>query len=121
MYGFNYQQPPQIIGSLARAASFAEVQAAPVNASGAPTLFLLENSPEIYIVSLQGGQKSMQGFRIVPMPTAQEATESRLNNLEAALLDIKTMLKGQVKNNESDTASAQLPQSTAPTAANTAV
>ncbi|MCQ2282386.1 MAG: hypothetical protein MJZ99_07160 [Bacteroidales bacterium] len=105
MYGF-YQQP-QIIGSLARAASFAEVQAAPVNANGAPTLFLLENEPAMYLVSLQGGQKSIQGFRMVPLPTAQEATENRLNNLEAALTDIKNLLEGKVATNESNTAVTQ--------------
>lgn len=111
MYGF-YQQP-QIIGSLARAASFAEVQAAPVNANGAPTLFLLENEPAMYLVSLQGGQKSIQGYKMTPMPTAQEATESRLTNLEAALLDIRNMLKGQVNGNEPNTASTQPPDASA--------
>lgn len=109
MYGFNYQPQPQIIGALARAASFNEVQAAPVNANGSPTLFLLENSPEMYLVSLQGGQKSIQGYKMVPMPTAQEATESRLTNLEAALMDIKTLLEGKVKANESDIARTQPP------------
>ena len=106
MYGFNYQ--PQIIGALARASSFNEIQAAPVNANGSPTLFLLENSPEMYLVSLQNGQKSIQGYKMIPMPTAQEATESRLNNLEAALLDIKSLLEGKM-NNESNTASTQQP------------
>lgn len=61
MYGFNFAQPPQIIGTLARANSLAEVQAAPASATG-PTLFLIENSPEMYLVSLQGGQKTIQGF-----------------------------------------------------------
>lgn len=107
MYGFNYQQPPQIIGALARAANFNEVQAAPVNANGSPTLFLLENEPVMYLVSLQGGQKSIQGFRMVPLPTAQEATESRLNNLETALNDIKNLLEGKVAAHESNIAVTQ--------------
>lgn len=107
MYGFNYQQPPQIIGALARASSFAEVQGAPVNANGSPTLFLLEGAPEMYLVSLQNGQKSVQGFKMVPLPTAQETTENRLSNLENALLDIKNLLEGKVKENEPDTASTQ--------------
>ncbi len=106
MYGIGFQ-PPQIIGSLARASSFNEVQSAPVNANGSPTLFLMENEPAMYLVSLQNGQKSIQGYKMVPMPTAQEATESRLNNLEAALMDIKNLLKGQVVSNESNTASTQ--------------
>ena len=105
MYNFGFQ-PPQIIGALARANSFAEVQGAPVNANGSPTLFLLENAPEMYLVSLQNGQKSIQGYRMTPMPTAQEATESRLSSLESALMDIKSLLEGKM-NNESDTASNQ--------------
>lgn len=96
MYGFNYGQP-QIIGALARATNFNEVQASPVNANGSPTLYLMENSPEMYLVSLQNGQKSIQGYKITPMPTAQEATENRLNNLEAAILDIKALLEGTMK------------------------
>lgn len=107
MYGFSFAQPPQIIGALARANSINEVQAAPANANGTPTLFLIENSPEMYLVSLQGGQKTIQGFRMTPMPTAQEATESRLSNLETALLDIKNLLEGKVKQNEPDTVSTQ--------------
>lgn len=116
MYGFGFNQP-QIIGSLARASSFAEVQAAPVNANGSPTLFLLENSPEMYLVNMQGNQKSIQGYKMVPMPTAQEATEHRISNLEAAIGDIKRMLEGAVKN-ESNTPSTEYSQ---PAAANPAI
>lgn len=101
MYNFGFQ-PPQIIGALARASSFAEVQGAPVNANGSPTLFLMENSPEMYLVSLQNGVKSIQGYRMTPMPTAQEATEARINNLEEAIMSIKTMLEGRI-HNEPDT------------------
>lgn len=117
MYGF-YQTQPQIIGSLARAASFAEVQSALVNANGAPTLFLLDNSPEMYLVSMQNGQKNIQGFTITPMKTVQEATESRLNNLETAIMDIKNLLKGQVTANESNLSSAQSAQPAEPTTGN---
>lgn len=109
MYGLGFQ-PPQIIGALARASSFNEVQSAPVNANGSPTLFLMENEPSMYLVSLQNGQKSIQGYKMTPMPTAQEATENRLNNLEAALMDIKTLLEGKI-NNESNPASSQQQQS----------
>lgn len=108
MYNFGFQ-PPQIIGALARASSFAEVQGAPVNANGSPTLFLMENSPEMYLVSLQNGVKSIQGYRMTPMPSAQEATENRLNSLEAALMDIKTLLEGKMAN-ESSPASTQQQQ-----------
>lgn len=104
MYGFNCQ--PQIIGALARASNFNEVQASPVSASGSPTLFLLENEPAMYLVSLQNGQKSIQGYKIAPMPTAQEATESRLSNLEAALSDIKSLLEGKMSH-ESNLADTQ--------------
>ena len=97
MYGFGFQ-PPQVIGTLARANNFNEVQSAPVNANGSPTLFLLENEPVMYLVSLQNGQKSIQGYKMTPMPTAQEATESRLSNLETALMDIKALLEGKGKN-----------------------
>lgn len=110
MYGLGFQ-PPQIIGSLARAANFNEIQVAPVSANGSPTLFLMEGTPEMYLVSLQNGQKSIQGFKMIPMPTAQEATEQRLNSLETALMDIKNMLEGCVKN-ESDSPGAQLSQPT---------
>ena len=109
MYGLGYQ-PPRIIGALARATSFNEVQALPVNADGSPTLFLMENEPSMYLVSLQNGQKSIQGYKMTPMPTAQEATENRLNSLEAALMDIKTMLEGKMAN-ESNPASSQQQQS----------
>lgn len=105
MYGFSYGQP-QVIGTLARAGNFNEVQAAPVNANGSPTLFLMENEPVMYLVSLQNGQKSIQGYKMTPMPTAQEATESRLNNLETALMDIKALLEGKGKN-ESNTANSE--------------
>lgn len=106
MYGYNFAQPPRLIGALAQANSLAEVQAAPASANG-PTLFLIENSPEMYLVSLQNGQKTIQGFRMTPMPTAQEATESRLSSLEAALADIKNLLERNVRENESDTVSHQ--------------
>ncbi len=109
MYGFNYPPAPQIIGALARANSFNEVQAAPINGYGSTTLYLMENSPEMYLVSLRNGQKSIQGYKISPMPTAQEATENRLNNLEAALMDIKSLLEGKVATNEPNTASTEQP------------
>lgn len=107
MYGLGFQ-PPRIIGALARAANFNEVQAAPASADGSPTLFLMENEPTMYLVNLQNGQKSIQGYKMMPMPTAQEATENRLSNLEASLSDIKALLEGKV-NNESNTANTQQP------------
>ena len=106
MYGLGFQ-PPRIIGALARATSFNEVQASPVNADGSPTLFLMENEPAMYLVSLQNGQKSIQGYKMTPMPTAQEATENRLSNLEAALMDIKTLLEGKMANEQSNPASSE--------------
>lgn len=114
MYGFGYQPQPQIIGALARASSFNEVQSAPVNANGSPTLFLMENEPSMYLVSLQNGQKSIQGYKMTPMPTAQEATENRLSNLENALMNITKLLEGKV-NNESNTSSTERTDAEQPT------
>lgn len=101
MYGF-YQQQPQIIGSLARVNNYAEIQSAPVPVNGSPIMFLVESEPAVYMVSQQGGQRTIQGFNITPMQTAQEATETRITNLEAAIMNIKNLLTGVVKNDESD-------------------
>ena len=99
MFGTFYQ--PQIIGNLARATSFSEVQSAPIPANGSPTLFLIADEPAMYMVSMQNGTKLIQGYTITPMPTKQEATEQRINNLEAMLLEMKQMLEGKM-NNESN-------------------
>lgn len=112
MYGF-YQQP-QIIGSLAKVGSFAEIQSAPVPVNGSPIMFLVESEPAAYLVSQQGGQRTIQGFSITPMQTAEQATETRISNLEAAILEIKNLVIGGVRN-ESDTANVESqPASTKP-------
>lgn len=102
MYGF-FQQQPQIIGSLAKVGSYAEIQSAPVPVNGSPIMFLVESEPAAYLVSQQGGQRTIQGFSITPMQTAEQATETRISNLEAAILDIKNLLTGG-NGNESNTA-----------------
>ena len=101
MFGYIQPQQPQIIGSLAKAGSFEEVQVAPVPVNGSPIMFLVENDSAVYLVSQMGGQRNVQGFKIQPMQTAQQATETRLTNLEAAIMDIKNLLAGG-KSNESD-------------------
>lgn len=111
MYGFGYGQP-QIIGNLARANNFNEVQSAPVAANGDPTMFFVDNEDAIYLVSLSNGQKVMQGFSIKPMPTKQEVTENRLNNLEAMMMNIQALLEGKIANESNTTVPEQTAAST---------
>jgi hypothetical protein len=93
----NYGQP-QIIGALAQAKNYNEIQSVPVAANGSPTLFLLENDPVMYMVSVVNGQKTIQGYKFEPLPTQQETTEKRLNNLEAIILDMRNLIEGMTKN-----------------------
>lgn len=96
----------QVIGSLAQAQTYNDVQSAPVAANGSPTLFMMENKPVMYIVSMQNGQKVIQGFKFEPLPTQQETMENRMNNLETMLLNMQSMLEGKM-NNESNIANAK--------------
>ena len=101
MYGFMPQQP-QIIGRVLQAQNYNEVQAMPIPADGTLSLFMINNEPTMYIVSLVNGQKNIQGYRFEPLPTAQEATENRLARLETMLA---ALIGG--KQNESNNKSVQ--------------
>ena len=109
----NYGQP-QIIGALAQAKNYNAIQSVPVAANGSPTLFLLENDPVMYMVSVVNGQKTIQGYKFEPLPTQQETTEKRLNNLEAIILDMRNLIEGMTKNESNSSIVKQEANSPAP-------
>jgi len=73
------QMQPQrqpVCGRWLTAKSYAEVQQTPVPADGTQTIFMLENEPSFYLVSMQNGQKMVQGYTFATMGNTAPQTVS---------------------------------------------
>lgn len=86
--------------------SYQDVQATPIPADGTPTLFMLENEPTFYLVSMENGQRVISGYRFAALtkddihepPAAPAIT---LKTLNARLKAIEEQLRSD--SNEPDT------------------
>ena len=91
MYG--YQMPQQPIGRWLVANNYNEIQGAPVPMDGSQTMFMLQNEPIFYIVSIMNGQKMIQGYTfsaLTPenMPKQPPSIEDRMARLEAMIASL---------------------------------
>lgn len=87
--------------------SYQDVQATPIPADGTPTLFMLENEPTFYLVSMENGQRVISGYRFAALTkdNVQEppvAPAITLETLNARLKAIEEQLT-RSDSNEPDT------------------
>lgn len=130
MYGFNpiggygggvqmpmpqQVQPPQQVGRWLMVHSYKEVEVAPIPIDGTPSLFMLADKPQFYVVTMQGGQKFISAFEFQeqtnmqpPQQTAvaTEQQEQNTGSLEARLAlveqELISLRKAGTNPNESD-------------------
>lgn len=108
MYGFNpvgygggvqmpmpqQVQPPQQVGRWLMVHSYKEVEVAPIPIDGTPSLFMMADKPQFYVVTMQGGQKFISAFEFQEQTNTQppqqtavatEQQEQVASGLEARL------------------------------------